>query len=452
MHVTYHVYSRFIYLPLAVSIVTSVAAQPPQRPTLLVTDGDGPPGMPVFATLAEAMEASADLHNPIILLGDGEHLLDEPVSQALELRSSALSPDAIAPLPQKNECGEIPEFSLVEPPCAFIRRTFPGPALKANFANPEDELVMRGVGLVGAPGAPMVEILSGHVNLINSHIGGRIDVRGEDASVSLLKTHVNSNNPGDIGGPELVPTNVGSYGLSFGTTECELALIFISGGASFYGWGLEIDKHPGIGICVDAGYANLCGGSIHDIHSLTNGTYGRGGVVRRGGKLILKQVDVYDVFEAGIAAVDGGSEAVLTRGCSVRNTRRSTATQIGVGILGQSGNQYTGVYLDGDGGTTTIDNTVLADNVAGRNSLQGNGIFAQGVCSALTLTNNTYDGNESAHVFLLRSNASLSGSSYTLLRRSHEDCCRPHRAPLDPALPDGRRPALTGSAHRTSTA
>jgi hypothetical protein len=44
--------------------------------------------------------------------------------------------------------------------------------------------------------------------------------------------------------------------------------------------------------------------------------------------------------------------------------------------------------------------------------IMGFGVYANGVCSGLSLSGNSFEGNESAHVFLHQSNATVGGNTY----------------------------------------
>ena len=126
----------------------------------------------------------------------------------------------------------------------------------------------------------------------------------------------------------------------------------------------------------------------------------------------------------------------------------STATFTGCTV---QDNVLNGVWVNGDGGSTTVTGSMILRSRLDRDNLHGNGVFAHDVCSGLTLTHNRFIGNADAQVRLTGSNATFGGNTYTpngVLDFLQEECGQPCVSALAEA--DLSIDGLSSSTHTLS--
>ena len=142
------------------------------------------------------------------------------------------------------------------------------------MADPNDRLVLKGVGLKASPPQPALIVYSGQVEIHDTAIDGYVRAQGADTAIEIADSRITAS-PFVEEVASVATSSAGEYGLYFSKNDCLLAVVSSTQGAQFKGYNVEISDHQGIGVCVDAASCELCGGSIHDIH-LLDYQFGRG--------------------------------------------------------------------------------------------------------------------------------------------------------------------------------
>ncbi len=444
------------------------------------------------------MASSGEHH---LQLADGEYTLSQPISGSIIIEAQSMEGAVAQPFSAFPPC----TFSALMPLLPITHRVklsgIGTQGISINTKNPGDFVFVRGIDLL-AKEKTAVTITSGKVQFQQANIIGRVQVIGQTSDVFIDDTIIR---------PPLMPVELGDLRARDSTNDiyvtkkdCAEAGVSVTNGATYGGFNVEIADAPALGICVSSAAAILCNGSIHDTRKSSDGKYGRGGEVLRGGSLTFRGTHIYDNSEVGLVASDSGSKLSLSNGVEIETHKSGAVLATAVGLMAQAGatleatdvnvhdnsglgvmitsgaygtisrtriaknegagvvvynanltisssqiqdtgndaslglgmgllafnapsvtatdttfarNVYSGAFISGEGGSVLFSGCTFSDNkkFALRSDLGylGAGLFASGRCSGLSLQANTYSNNEGPHVFLDRSYASLSNSSYS---------------------------------------
>ncbi len=153
----------------------------------------------------------------------------------------------------------------------------------------------------------------------------------------------------------------------------------------------------------------------------------------------LESVTISQNKGAGLALYDGKATLATT---TIDHTSGDSSLDLGVGILTMrqstlsvvgstvTANRYAGAWLAGATGRIDISSSTFSEHAKvslGATSVSGNGIYASGRCSDLSLRANTFSGNEGPHIFLNGAYATLAASTFSAngLEFVSQDCTCP---------------------------
>lgn len=244
---------------------------------------------------------------------------------------------------------------------------------------------------------------------------GRAAVVKETGSLSLRGTKIYDN------------YETGALAHGTGTT------LKLSEGTSISDTRRAAEMTTGLGVAAQSGAMLM----IDDV--TVQNTGGPGVFVISGAEATIKSAKIDNNTSAGIF-IDGATVAV--EGSTIQNTQYDPSEDGGVGFhitngsstsvdISQStidNNQLAGVFVDGDGGTVSVTGSTITNNrykTIRNGNVMGYGVYASYTCSGISLSGNSYEGNEGAHVFLDGSNATLGGSTYvtnTILDFQQQNC------------------------------
>ncbi|GEM_PF-6299336 len=347
-------------------------------------------------TLTDALTQAQAVENPVIQLPSGTYEISSDITFPVTIES-ATSAASVSLLPKNILRGlstsECRALELTSQPTfdTIIQRKSDsdGAVLHVNLTNAENQVVIKGVKLKGDAQHAALQIESGHVSMDTVALLGGFHMQGKNATASMTNVAIKSLE-------NAVTLNVsssdhaGADAAYVSADACGLAALQVTNGAVYTGINVDIGNHTPLGVCVSDAQATFCGGHIHDMVSSTDGGYGRGAEVIKGGDLKFIGTLIENNHEIGVLADGTGTALHFEDAAVVRKTALGRQLTVAVGVATQSG--------------ATLSASALTIN-----GVEGPGLYFY-KAAASEVANTTLDGNTFAQMIAYASTVKVDDS------------------------------------------